>query len=113
MASSDPHTEEEQLVFKVEDGDGKVVGGCVVDIHPWGRAVLAQLWVEESYRRRGIGSRLFGEIEREAKEKGACVILSHCCDWVSGFFFQNRFTPRGKLEDYPKGHTAYELEKRI
>ena len=60
-----------------------------------------------------IGSWLFSEIEREAKEKGAYVILSYCCDWVSAFFFQNGFTPRGKLDDYPKGHTAYELEKRI
>ncbi len=69
MASSDPHTEEEQLVLKVEDGDGKVVGGCVVDIHPWGRAVLAQLWVEESYRRRGIGSRLFGKSSAKRRKR--------------------------------------------
>ena len=41
------------------------------------------------------------------------VILSYCCDWVSEFFFANGFTPRGELRDYPKGHTAYELEKRI
>ena len=227
IAPSEPHTEEEQLVFKVEDEDKNVIGGCVVNIHAWGRAVLAQLWVdgqyrhhglgsmliraaenaarekncyylclgtadymarplyekhgfhvftinkdipmghvdkgldefceevvpdkheyitlskklidadgnliaavicgideddtafvdgiwvEERYRRQGIGSWLFSEIEREAKEKGAYVILSYCCDWVSAFFFQNGFTPRGKLENYPKGHTAYELEKRI
>ena len=266
MAPSEPHTEEEQLVFKVEDEEGKVIGGCVVNVHEWGRAVLAQLWVdeqhrhhglgsmlirtaenaarkkncyylclgtadymarplyekhgfrvftvnrdipaghdswslskrldkgipdyvptdntdaeqfevrpgskedaeiigkglgafceevvpdrheyiplsrklvdaqgsliaavicgvneddtadidciwvEERYRRQGIGSRLFGEIEREAKEHGAYVILSYCCDWVSDFFFKNGFSPRGELEDYPRGHTAYELEKRI
>ena len=108
MAPSGPHSEEEQLVFKVEDEDGKVVGGCVVDIHPWSRAVLAQLWVDESCRHHGLGSMLI-----RTAENAACVIPSYCCDWVSGFFFQNRFTPRGKLEDYPKGHTAYELEKRI
>ena len=266
MAPSEPHTEEEQLVFKVEDEEGAVIGGCVVNIHAWGRAVLAQLWVDESYRhhglgsmliraaenaarekncyylclgtadymarplyekhgfrvftinkdipmghvswslskrldkgipdyiptdntaadrfhvgpgtgedakiiskglgefceevvpdkheyitlsrklvdengdlvaaviygvdeddtaeidgiwveeryrRQGIGSRLFSEVEREAKEKGAYVILSYCCDWVSEFFFQNGFAPRGELKDYPKGHIAYELEKRI
>ena len=266
MAPLEPHTEEEQLVFKVEDEEGHIVGGCVVNIHAWGRAVLAQLWVdekyrhhglgsmliraaenaarekncyylclgtadymarplyekhgfrvfttnkdipmghvswslskrldkdipdyiptnntaaekyqvksgtvedakiiskglgefyeevvpdkheyiplskklvnnsgdlvaavisgvdetdecaidgiwvEERYRRQGIGSWLMGEIEREAKENGAYVITSYCCDWVSDFFFHNGFTPRGRLDDYPKGHTAYELEKRI
>ena len=43
MAPSEPHTEEESLVFKVENEDGKVIGGWVVDIRQWGRAVLAQL----------------------------------------------------------------------
>jgi hypothetical protein len=40
MAPSEPHTEEEQLVFKVEDEDKNVIGGCIVNIHAWGRAVL-------------------------------------------------------------------------
>ncbi len=34
MAPREPHTEEECLVFKMEHEDGKIVGGCVVDIHP-------------------------------------------------------------------------------
>ena len=59
-------------------------------------------------RHHGLGSMLI-----RAAETAAYVILSYCCDWVSGFFFQNGFTPRGELKDYPKGHTAYELEKRI
>ena len=29
------------------------------------------------------------------------------------FFFNNGFAARGELTDYPRGHTAYELEKRI
>ena len=260
MAPSEPHTEEEQLVFKVEDEDKNVIGGCVVNIHEMGRAVLAQLWVDEryrhhgmgsmliratedaarekgcyylclgtmdfqaepfyekhgfrvftvnkdipmghkswslckrldkdvpdytpgnntaaeryrvepgsredaevidrgldafcvefvpdkheyitlsrklvdaqgsmiaaviagvdeddvaeidGYRRQGLGSYLFRRIEREAKENGAYVILSDCCDWTAGFFFNNGFAARGELTDYPRGHTAYELEKRI
>ena len=36
MAPSEPHTEEKSLVFKVENEEGKVIGGCVVDIHQWG-----------------------------------------------------------------------------
>ncbi len=108
MAPSEPHTAKELLVFKVEHEEGKVVGGCVVDIHQWSRAVLAQLWVDARYRHHGLGSMLI-----RAAETAAYVILSYCCDWVSGFFFQNGFTPRGELKDYPKGHTAYELEKRI
>ncbi len=36
MAPSEPHTEEESLVFKVEDEEGKIIGDCVVVFHPWG-----------------------------------------------------------------------------
>ena len=215
IAPSEPHTEEEQLVFKVEDEDKNV----------------AQLWVDGQYRHHGLGSMLIRAAENAAREKNcyylclgtadymarplyekhgfhvftinkdipmghvswslskrldkdipdylptnntaadhyqvkagtkedariidkgldefceevvpdkheyitlskklidadgnliAAVIcgideddtafVSYCCDWVSAFFFQNGFTPRGKLENYPKGHTAYELEKRI
>lgn len=101
------------LSRKLVDADGDLVAAVICGVDGDDTAEIDGIWVEESYRREGIGTRLFGEIEREAKEKGAYVILSYCCDWVSGFFFQNGFVPRGELEDYPKGHTAYELEKRI
>ena len=101
------------LSRKLVDADGRLIAAVVCGVNGDNTADLDGVWVEENYRRQGIGSYLFREIEREAKENGAYVILSYCCDWVSGFFFQNGFTPRGELEDYPKGHTAYELEKRI
>lgn len=101
------------LSRKLVDGDGNLIAAVICGVGEDDTADMDGIWVEKSYRRQGIGSRLCGEIEREAKEKGAYVILSYCCDWVSGFFFQNGFTPRGELKDYPKSHTAYELEKRI
>lgn len=101
------------LSRKLVDVDGNLVAAVISGIDGDDTAEIDGIWVEERYRRQGIGSRLFGEIEREAKKNGAYVILSYCCDWVSGFFFRNGFTPRGELPDYPKGHTAYELEKRI
>ena len=74
MAPSEPHTEEEQLVFKVSDEEGIVIGGCVLNIHEWGRAVLAQLWVVEQHRRHGLGSMLIRAAENAAREKG-CYYL--------------------------------------
>ncbi len=101
------------LSKKIVDENGGLVAAVICGVDEDDTAEIDGIWVEERYRRQGIGSYLFGEVEREAKENGAYVILSYCCDWVSDFFFKNGFTPRGKLEDYPKGHTAYELEKRI
>ena len=101
------------LSRKLVDADGHLIAAVIAGIDENDSADIGGIWVEEPWRRQGIGSRLFDETEREAKEKGAYVILSCCCDWVSGFFFRNGFIPRGELPDYPRGHTAYELEKRI
>lgn len=101
------------LSRKLVDADGNLIAAVICGVDEDDTTGMDGIWVEERYRGQGIGTRLFGEVEHEAKEKGAYVILSSCCDWVSGFFFRNGFTPRGELEDYPKGHTAYELEKRI
>ena len=102
-----------QLSKKLVDADGNLIAAIICGVDEDDTAFIDGIWVEERYRRQGIGSRLFAEIEREAKKNGAYVILTYCCDWVADFFFQNGFTPRGKLENYPKGHTAYELEKRV
>lgn len=101
------------LSKKAIDGDGNLIAAVICGVAEDDTCDINGIWVEERLRRQGIGSYLLGEVEREAKENGAYVILSSCCDWVSDFFFHGGFVPRGKLEDYPKGYTAYELEKRI
>ncbi|MBQ3708886.1 MAG: GNAT family N-acetyltransferase [Clostridia bacterium] len=101
------------LSKKLVDADGNLIAAVISGVDSDDTADIDGIWVEEGYRGQGIGTALVSEIEREAKENGAYVILSYGCDWVSGFFFRNGFTARGELEDYPRGHTAYELEKRI
>ena len=101
------------LSKKIVDKDGNLIAAVVSGVNGDDTADINGIWVDEQYRWQGLGTYLLSEIGREAKKNGAYVILSHCCDWVSGFFFANGFTARGELKDYPKGHTAYELEKRI
>ena len=101
------------LSKKLVDKDGSMIAAVIAGVDGKDCADLDGIWVDERYRGRGIGAYLLREIEREAKENGAYVITSYCCDWVSGFFFKSGYTARGELPDYPKGNTAYELEKRI
>ena len=98
---------------KLVDGDGRLIAGVAAGVDGWDGCYIEGVWVEEAYRDRGLGSRLLRETEREAKGNGACVMQTHACDWNVGFFMKNGYTVRGELEDYPKGHRAYELEKRI
>ena len=101
------------LSKKLVDPDGKMIAAVIAGVDGENLADVDGIWVDETYRRQGLGTYLLGVIEREAKENGAYVMLSSACDWVADIFFKNGFTARGKLEDYPKGHLAYELEKRI
>ncbi|MBO4501739.1 MAG: GNAT family N-acetyltransferase, partial [Clostridia bacterium] len=101
------------LSKKLVDKEGNMIAAAVYGVDEDDNADLDGIWVEEKYRGRGIGKYLANAVEREVKENGAYVILTDSCDWVSGFFFASGYTARGELEDFPKGHTAYELEKRI
>ena len=101
------------LSRKLVDAQGSMIAAVIAGVDEDDVAEIDGIWVDEQYRRQGLGSYLFRRIEREAKENGAYVILSDCCDWTAGFFFNNGFAARGELTDYPRGHTAYELEKRI
>ena len=101
------------LSKKLVDKDGRIVAAVIAGVEEDDTADIDGIWVEEPYRGRGVGTYLMGVIERELKKNGAYVILTDGCDWVADFFFKNGYTARGELADYPKGHAAYELEKRI
>ena len=101
------------LSKKLVDEDGRLIAAVIAGVDEDDTADLDGIWVEEPYRGQGVGAYLLREIERELEENGAYAILAGCCDWVSGFFLKSGYTVRGELADYPKGHTAYELEKRL
>ena len=58
--------EDEELVFKITDGDGNIIAGCLCDIYNWNFMDLDVLWVDEKYRRQGLGSMLIRAAEQGA-----------------------------------------------
>src|SRR5262249_23751899 len=58
-----------KLAVIVRDGDGQVVAGVLGETK-WDWMYIGWLWVEESYRMKGIGKRLMQHAEREAKAMG-------------------------------------------
>jgi GNAT superfamily N-acetyltransferase len=69
--------EDEKEIALVADEGGKVVGYLVVTMysHSFRRenpiAELENMFIEEPYRRQGIGKQLIAEAKKLAKEKGA------------------------------------------
>ena len=99
---------------KVTDGNGRIIAGLVGGVDGWNGTDIEALWVDEPYRGQGIGTRLLREYEREAKENGADVAFIEAYDWNVGFFGKNGYeTVTGVLEDYPRGHTMYCMQKPL
>ena len=97
---------------KIVDENGSIIAGFVGGIDGWNGTDIDALWVEEKYRNQGIGSQLLGELEREVKENGADVMFIEAFDWNVGFFKKNGYKRvTGMLEDYPKGHVMYCMQK--
>ena len=79
----------------------------------WNIAFLDILWVDELHRNQGVGSKLLLELEREAKKNGAWIVMLDARDWNVDFFKKLGYTVYCTLEDYPRGHSKYKLQKRL
>ena len=103
------------LSKKIVDENGRIIAGFVGGVDGWNGTDIDALWVEEKYRNRGIGSQLLVELEREVKENGADVMFIEAFDWWNvGFFKKNGYERvTGMLEDYPRGHVMYCMQKSL
>lgn len=106
--------EEETVCKKIVDKDGNIIAGCTGYIFPWGCMYIDDMWVDEKYRRQGLGSVALQAVEEVAESKG-CHLL-----WVSTWDFQAKpyYQKHGyelfaTLKDSPAGHEDYHLMKRL
>ena len=115
LVPPEPGTPEEQrLVYKALDKTGKIAGGCVVNIHTWGRAVLACLWVDEKRRSQGLGSMLIRQAERAVKEKGCCYLCLGTMDFQARPLYEKHgFRVFTVNRNVPRGHNSWSLCKRL
>jgi len=98
---------------KIVDDAGNLIAGISGMASDWNAYCIDVIWVEEAYRKRGLGSYLLKEAEEEAKKYGTYIMLTDAGDWNVGFFEKNGYSIRGTLENYPKDHSCFELEKRV
>lgn len=98
---------------KLVDENGRMMAGIVAGVDGWDGCYIASLYVEQAYRNCGLGSLLLHEVEREAREKGAYMLIANAFDWNVGFFKKNGFAEAGVLRIDPNGHNSYELVKRL
>ena len=105
---------EELVCKKIVDKEGNIIAGCNGYVFPWGCMYIDDMWVDEKYRRQGLGSIALQAVESEAERKG-CHVL-----WVGTWDFQARpyyekhgYEVFATLKDCPVGHEDYQLAKRL
>ena len=109
-----PGAEEKTFYFKITDGDDRIIAGCILTIDTWRVADLDILWVDEKYRRKGLGSALIKEAERTAREKGCDLMALGTFDFQARPLYEKHgYKLCGVIEDWPNGHCSYSLSKRL
>ena len=95
------------------DADGNVIGGILGGTY-WGWMYVDILWVDESHRKKGIGSRLLRAAEEEATQRGCHHVHLDTMSWQAPDFYKKHgYEVIGVLPDIPDGNQKYLLMKSL
>lgn len=106
-------TSYESFNLIVKDASGTMVGGLV------GRIFLAScfvelLWLDEMYRKHGLGTLLLNRTEGIARDKGCRFISLDTFSFQAPVFYKKLgFEVFGVLDGYPDGICRYYLKKTL
>ena len=73
-----------------------------------------RLWINEKYRKKGLGSELLEEAEKEAKKRGCHFAhLDTMSFQALGFYKRHRYKVKAVIKDIPQGHKKYIMIKKL
>ena len=98
----------------IENENKEIIAGISGKIYCWNCVYVDQLWVDEKYRKEGLGRSLLEDVENLSNEKGCHLIHLDTFDFqAKDFYLRNGYEVFGVLEDCPKEHKRYYLKKNI
>ena len=106
-------TDGEWLAIFVRDDDHRIVAGICGNT--WGGcAEIRQFWVEEARRKQGLGTRLLGAAEQEARRRGCRQMLLMTFSFQApAFYTRHGFEVVAVVDDHPRGHKNPLLRKHL
>lgn len=94
-------------------GNKELIGGAV-GIIQFGWYFLEELWIDEKYRGRNIGTMLIEEIEKCAKENNALGVRMETWNFQArGFYEKMGYKVYATFEDCPPGTIDYFFKKKF
>ena len=102
----------EKVTSFVKSDSGEILGGILGEIN-WNWMHVQGLWVDESLRNGGWGSKLLSALETYALTKNTHNIRLETTTFQAlDFYLKMGYSIFGQLEDMPQGHTSYFLQKK-
>ncbi|MBW1297594.1 GNAT family N-acetyltransferase [Aquimarina litoralis] len=102
------------LEFVATNSDGEEIGGILGGIGYWNGLEIKILWVKESHRKKGVGSKLIKHVEHIAKSKGVKTAMLDTFDFqAEGFYLKNGYQPIGEINNFPEGHRRIYFSKEL
>lgn len=97
--------------FYAYDGK-KRIGGVQGQLNIQNWVWIDHFFINEAYRRTGIGTQLMKKVEKFAREKKCMGIITDTWDFqAKGFYEKMGFNLWGILKDHPIGTTVYCFKK--
>jgi len=103
----------EKISSFVKTDSGEIVGGILGEIN-WGWLHIQGLWIDESIRLGGWGTKLLSRMEEYALSKDTTNIRLETTTFQAlDFYIKSGYSIFGELPDMPPGHTSYFLQKQM
>ena len=97
----------------IRNEEKKVVGGAIGSVFS-GWLYISLMWIEESLRNRGYGTKLLEMMENEAVKLGCRHAHVDTYSFEARPFYEkNGYTVFALLENYPEGHSKHFLKKKL
>jgi len=88
--------------------------GCVICTVLWNGMEIQTLWVDESQRNKGWGSKLMQAAENEATKRGCTLAYTNTFTWQAHEFYKKLgYVLYGELKDFPMGNSLYYFQKKL
>lgn len=113
--------DEKYITYKMDgvirigiEEDGKLIAGLDACITAFKILYVSTLFVDEAYRRKGVGTRLIREMEKRAAVMGVNTIRLDTFDWQGKDFYEAMgYRAVGSYNNAEDGYSEYFFVKRI